>query len=184
MKLSCSKDWVRAVSKMLTGHKGQHKGPQFTSTDELSTFECVSVPDVPVSAYLRHIMARLENPDTWMAVPVLIKRLKDAGVPLTPYTAHRVLLGAVIVCDKCCTDLPYSNKVYAKIGLTTLADVNLVERLVLRLTDFKVHVTAAEANEMCGKLLPAVEKPSSVPTGGLVLPPLDPCAGRGRIGSR
>eukprot|EP01064_Diplonema_japonicum_P002225 TRINITY_DN1141_c2_g3_i1.p1 TRINITY_DN1141_c2_g3~~TRINITY_DN1141_c2_g3_i1.p1 ORF type:complete len:216 (+),score=50.70 TRINITY_DN1141_c2_g3_i1:62-649(+) len=177
--------WIKPLARVLegkpafhaSGRKDEKAGAYFKSDDPMSCFESVAVPKVTVQDYLYFLYSEVREPATWLAVAALILRIKEKGVlPLTPHTAHRVLLAALVVCDKAQCDFPCRNTKYARIGLTNLQDLNELERALLIYVDFTVVIPLSEARAARAFFTTPPEKrtDSISPTKGrLLLPPLN-----------
>ena len=119
----------------------------------LQDFENHRKCTLTASAYLSCMMRyeacrRRGHPSPSCAVVgvMYLQRLKtkDPTICVTSYNLQRLLLVSVMLAHKYLDDLYYSNKHWARIGGVTVQEINHLEATVLRLLDWKMHVSREE----------------------------------------
>eukprot|EP01064_Diplonema_japonicum_P033991 TRINITY_DN687_c0_g2_i1.p1 TRINITY_DN687_c0_g2~~TRINITY_DN687_c0_g2_i1.p1 ORF type:complete len:294 (+),score=25.02 TRINITY_DN687_c0_g2_i1:215-1096(+) len=99
-----------------------------------SDFECVSVPPMSLTAYMKQLSV-LGNEAAWPAALSILDRLgRFGGMPFTPLTGHRLLLTAFSLASKeICSDAESSHQRLAKVAGVAVADLHKMESSLLKL---------------------------------------------------
>eukprot|EP00161_Ancyromonas_sigmoides_P001724 TRINITY_DN1149_c0_g2_i1.p2 TRINITY_DN1149_c0_g2~~TRINITY_DN1149_c0_g2_i1.p2 ORF type:complete len:216 (+),score=104.29 TRINITY_DN1149_c0_g2_i1:397-1044(+) len=99
---------------------------------------------VPMGTYLKRVMRLTKMPRGVLLVALLLLEkllARNPALQLTPINAHRLLLVGSMIAQKLWTDIPYSNKYWAKIsGMFELNDLNAMEAEFLVLINFQLPI--------------------------------------------
>eukprot|EP00760_Papus_ankaliazontas_P008673 PhM_4_TR13905/c3_g1_i2/m.96185 len=100
---------------------------------------------IPIDAYVRRLWQLLPaamGDAPWVVTAVLVDRwMRATGSPLTPATAHRLLLGLVLVAVQYVEDVPPPMCVVSRAGGVRVAELATLQMAVLRDLDWRLHVT-------------------------------------------
>lgn len=111
---------------------------------KLHEFESQSVCTLSPSEYLSRMMRYGRCSPSCAVVGLMYLQTLKKTVPSACITSHnlqRLLLVAVMLANKFLDDLYFSNKHWAKIGGISLQEINGLELTILRLLDWKMHVS-------------------------------------------
>lgn len=75
-----------------------------------------------------------------MALYFIRKLLDRKLLKITNETFHRILLTAIVISAKCCTDFFLSNEFYAKVGGVCVKELNVLEEEMLKLLEWECFV--------------------------------------------
>eukprot|EP00181_Compsopogon_caeruleus_P004833 CAMPEP_0184680108 /NCGR_PEP_ID=MMETSP0312-20130426/2970_1 /TAXON_ID=31354 /ORGANISM="Compsopogon coeruleus, Strain SAG 36.94" /LENGTH=290 /DNA_ID=CAMNT_0027129993 /DNA_START=522 /DNA_END=1394 /DNA_ORIENTATION=- len=137
-------------------------------------FTADEIPSISLTDYLNRIMkhAMCSN-SCFITAHSLIERAvtKDQTLHLNSWSAHRILITAVMIAAKVQDDIYYNNSFYAKIGGLTVKELNHLELLLLKSLKFRTFVShedfkTSERNLIDGVLFS--ENPSSFAIRGLL----------------
>jgi len=108
------------------------------------------LPHIPIRKYIYNLINYIEdnenvdneNVDSMLIQTLFIlNRLLYRQIYLNPYNIHRLLLTCIMISSKIIQDRHYSNSVWAKFGGVTLKSINIMEKEILLLLDFKLFVS-------------------------------------------
>uniref|UniRef100_A0A7S1P3W3 Cyclin N-terminal domain-containing protein n=1 Tax=Vitrella brassicaformis TaxID=1169539 RepID=A0A7S1P3W3_9ALVE len=115
---------------------------------QLSTvFDSSTAPSITLSEYLKRILTYgYLGTHGCIVMFVLISRvlLKYPKIALTLVNGHRLFLTAALTTTKAYYDKFFDNLYWSKIGGISLVELNILERVFLRYTDFRLRVTTEE----------------------------------------
>ncbi|ORY45193.1 hypothetical protein BCR33DRAFT_697317 [Rhizoclosmatium globosum] len=122
----------------------------------------------PLPQFVAVLAARAKVPqNTLLCALVLVRRLaakiRQPAKGL-PCSRHRIFLASLIIAVKYNTDAPIKNKSWVPLAgnMFSIQEINLMERQLLSLLDYKVHITAKEL--FMALPLPSVSVGTSVGT--------------------
>lgn len=121
--------------------------------DPLSFFFSAFLPQIDTHSYIDRIVRYTKCSSTvFPHAIVLLKRLEkqDPRLRLSPYNLHRLVITAVVISAKFIDHAWYSNSYYARVGgISSVAEMNLLEIHMLKLLDYRVLVTMEEITRVC-----------------------------------
>eukprot|EP01065_Artemidia_motanka_P004177 TRINITY_DN12003_c0_g1_i1.p1 TRINITY_DN12003_c0_g1~~TRINITY_DN12003_c0_g1_i1.p1 ORF type:complete len:246 (+),score=65.21 TRINITY_DN12003_c0_g1_i1:86-739(+) len=107
-------------------------------------FETFHAPRIHIRDYL-HRMERYTHAseECYLSALILIDRLihRHPRIRVTSYNVHRLVLVAVMAAAKYRDDVYYSNAYYAAVGGISLAELNYMERELLRMLELDCGVS-------------------------------------------
>ncbi|KAJ1495991.1 cyclin PHO80-like protein, partial [Baffinella frigidus] len=113
-------------------------------------FQALREPKVSVEEYASRI-ARYGScaPGCLALSLVYLDRFlaRHSELEVSVLNAHRLLLGCTLVAAKQWEDSVYRNAFWAKVGGVSCAEINLLERQLLRGIDFRLHVDKPEFDQ-------------------------------------
>lgn len=117
-----------------------------TQTSPLTSFHSVRPPAIPIADYAARIQKYFCcSSECFVLGLVYLDRLaKRARMPVTFLSAHRLLIVAMMIAAKFQDDVFYANSFYARVGGLQVAELNGLEREMLRLLDYRLFVSPAE----------------------------------------
>jgi hypothetical protein len=149
-----------------------------------NVFDSSQVPNISVERYLTRLKAVFQCSDAaFVLALIIVDRLltKSDQEPhrLTMVNVHRLFLAGLIVSVKFNEDLVYGNSHYAKAGGIRLREVNRLERHLLWVLDYQIHVQPEEYMLYQRTLLVTFRSQHSSPTNNqipnaTVQPPISP----------
>eukprot|EP00756_Hemistasia_phaeocysticola_P024719 Hpha_TRINITY_DN15964_c1_g3::TRINITY_DN15964_c1_g3_i1::g.73474::m.73474 len=109
-------------------------------------FDARTQPGIPLYDYLRRWVrhTRCEASCVVAAVMLVDRVCMLSGFPVTALNVHRLLLAALTVSNKYCLDIPFLNSHYARVGGVSVEELNALERQLLQLLEFDVHLEKEE----------------------------------------
>eukprot|EP00756_Hemistasia_phaeocysticola_P024716 Hpha_TRINITY_DN15964_c1_g2::TRINITY_DN15964_c1_g2_i1::g.73473::m.73473 len=109
-------------------------------------FDARRLPTIPLYDYLRRWVRHTRcDVSCVVAAVMLIDRVcMLSGYPVTALNVHRLLLAALTVSNKYCLDIPFLNSHYARVGGVSVEELNALERQLLQLLEFDVHLEKEE----------------------------------------
>eukprot|EP01062_Namystynia_karyoxenos_P069984 TRINITY_DN65376_c0_g1_i1.p1 TRINITY_DN65376_c0_g1~~TRINITY_DN65376_c0_g1_i1.p1 ORF type:complete len:254 (+),score=44.87 TRINITY_DN65376_c0_g1_i1:113-874(+) len=108
--------------------------------DPRAFLECITVPARTMAAYMAQFDPLKRN-EAWPVALVLIDRYcRKAGVPFNAHVMHRLVVVSFVVACKLCYDLAALSAPTALRGSVRLDDLNEMERFFLILIDFDCSV--------------------------------------------
>jgi hypothetical protein len=136
------------------------------------------IPAMPIEDYIARLMTYMQCDEVvFRTATAYVTRLATPGLSiLTPWSIHRIFLGAAIIASKFCDDAPKHMHLFASCGGIELRETCTVERVLLNLLRFEVFVSCEQYREI-NKCIDAgfvFSRP-----GNLLLPLLE---GRHRLG--
>jgi len=129
---------------------GQHR-------EELLCFKSLQVPRISVLDYLIRFAEFFRySPACYVVAAAYIDRVlrSQPDFVLDAHTVHRLLLASLVVAVKFSDDVPLKNSWYAQAGGVTNRELNVLEVTLLKLLDWRVHVSAEEYDYYCGQIWP------------------------------
>eukprot|EP01065_Artemidia_motanka_P018694 TRINITY_DN2202_c2_g1_i1.p2 TRINITY_DN2202_c2_g1~~TRINITY_DN2202_c2_g1_i1.p2 ORF type:complete len:230 (+),score=78.34 TRINITY_DN2202_c2_g1_i1:59-748(+) len=116
-------------------------------------FQGTQVAQTSVHDYLVRVCKHGHcSKEVFMCMGILVDRYQTAGAQLTSYNIHRVLLTCFVIAAKLRDDTFYSNKFYATVGGVHHADMNVMERHMLRALNFMIDISAMEYEAGIGQV--------------------------------
>jgi len=112
-----------------------------------TAFQALREPKVTVEEYAARIARYGACAPGCLALAVVyLDRFlaRHGGVAVSVLNAHRLLLGCALVAAKQWEDSVFRNAFWAKVGGVSCAELNLLERELLRGLDFRLHVDKPE----------------------------------------
>mmetsp|Transcript_59504 Transcript_59504/g.153777 ORF Transcript_59504/g.153777 Transcript_59504/m.153777 type:complete len:143 (-) Transcript_59504:399-827(-) len=109
-------------------------------------FRCVQQPTLSLEAYAARLRKLFHcSSECFVICAAYLDRFDRRHPGITgPLTCHRLLLVSLALAAKFHDDTHYVNSFYAKVGGLSLQELNALELLMLRLLDFRLHVTPEE----------------------------------------
>jgi len=123
-------------------------------------FRSQQVPQISVFDYLVRLTEFFCcSPACYVVAAAYIDRVlrSQPDFALDAGTVHRLLLASLVIAVKFTDDRPLKNTWYAKTGGVSNRELNVLEATLLKLLDWRVHVSANEYDYYCGKIWPAVQ---------------------------
>ena len=114
-------------------------------------FHSVSVPDIPLSKYLKRI-SRYTNchAETLVcAVMYLLRVSRRSDLKITSLNAHRLLIVSIVVAMKYVEDECFTNRYMAKVGGISLVELNRLEVSFLKRLDFSLNIAPENFEQFC-----------------------------------
>lgn len=114
---------------------------------EASPFHASRIPSISVEAYFERIYTFAFCSKACYVIALLyLDRLsaRNANLALTSFTAHRLLITAVMLAAKFFDDIFYNNAYYAKVGGLPLSEMNALEVRMLRELSYQLNVSVEE----------------------------------------
>lgn len=111
--------------------------------ERLTLFHAASVPGITIANYLRRFKQfSLCSDSCYVLAFIYIDRLlqNNASFALSRRSVHRVLLTALLLAIKFHDDVYYTNLYYAQVGGIQLDELNRLEKEMLGLLHFDLHV--------------------------------------------
>ena len=108
-----------------------------------SIFDSKEIPNISMHDYLGRLNYYTNCSEAcFIYVLIYIEKLLQYNprFTLTPFNIHKITLGAFILAIKYVDDLYGDNSVYAKIGGIPLTEFNAIEKIMLELINFRLHV--------------------------------------------
>eukprot|EP00756_Hemistasia_phaeocysticola_P010419 Hpha_TRINITY_DN15015_c1_g1::TRINITY_DN15015_c1_g1_i1::g.123507::m.123507 len=117
------------------------KAPSVPGTP-LADFICVSEPPISASIYLKQAGCRFVKSDsTWTVALILVDRFcRRAGVALGPLNVHRLTLTALLVAAKLTIDGSGITRVFSRSLRMPAAELNTMEISFLQVLDWDINV--------------------------------------------
>lgn len=144
----------------------------------LLAFHARNVPSISIQAYLMRILKYCPmSSDIFLSLLVYFDRMTRAGVPIRSqddgnveavtapedgsvtafavdsFNVHRLVIAAIVVASKFCSDVFYTNSRYAKVGGLPLAELNHLEFQFLLLNDFRLLIPLEDLQRYADQLL-------------------------------
>lgn len=127
-----------------------------------TSFEGVRAPAISVEEYLRRLMQYFKCSQSCLVLAAAyIDRLLNMkpDFVLDKFNVHRLMLATVTVAAKMHDDTYYPNSWYAQIGGITNQELNLLEAELLRMINWRVHVTAEDFEQYQTQMFAAAGLP-------------------------
>lgn len=106
------------------------------------------IPQLTIPDFLNHLYKHLHcSPSVYICMVVLLDRYLAAAKPhvtLNEGTIRALVLVASVIAIKYEEDDYYTNSYYAHVGGMSLAELNVLERLMLGSLQFSVHISESE----------------------------------------
>ncbi|KAH9942334.1 cyclin-domain-containing protein [Epithele typhae] len=112
--------------------------------ESLTRFHSRVAPTISVVDYLRRIVRFTKAERVCLLITLHYIDQISVRMPafvLSSLTCHRFVISAICVSSKCLCDVFCSNTVYAKVGGISVAELNVLEREFLRITEWKLTPT-------------------------------------------
>eukprot|EP00294_Goniomonas_avonlea_P004225 CAMPEP_0114553058 /NCGR_PEP_ID=MMETSP0114-20121206/7453_1 /TAXON_ID=31324 /ORGANISM="Goniomonas sp, Strain m" /LENGTH=272 /DNA_ID=CAMNT_0001737971 /DNA_START=65 /DNA_END=883 /DNA_ORIENTATION=+ len=113
----------------------------------VTVFHSEVLPLISFDQYYKHLRCfRGISPSCYVAAAVYLERVlsRSAGMLLTSFNAHRLYLTCLVLATKFVEDLSYRNSAWAALGGVALSELNLLERELLAILSFELHITCAQ----------------------------------------
>jgi hypothetical protein len=109
-------------------------------------FHSAVPPRITIQEYVVRLTSFECSPVCYVLCLVYIDRLlkKEARFAVDHFTCHRLLAAALVLAVKFEDDVYYTNRVYAKCSGLSVKELNYLERLLIRLLDYRLFVDASE----------------------------------------
>eukprot|EP01062_Namystynia_karyoxenos_P051627 TRINITY_DN4063_c0_g1_i9.p1 TRINITY_DN4063_c0_g1~~TRINITY_DN4063_c0_g1_i9.p1 ORF type:complete len:277 (+),score=87.05 TRINITY_DN4063_c0_g1_i9:82-912(+) len=119
--------------------------PEGDLLDLREVFECSAVPPQSFSAYMMRFRRYRQVDSLWVQALVLAHRLQTwEDVTITSHTMHRLMLTCFLCATKLNIDNSQANKIVAGHGGVPTSELSFMERCLLILLDWTVHVGGEE----------------------------------------
>eukprot|EP01065_Artemidia_motanka_P016810 TRINITY_DN2040_c1_g2_i1.p1 TRINITY_DN2040_c1_g2~~TRINITY_DN2040_c1_g2_i1.p1 ORF type:complete len:258 (+),score=14.07 TRINITY_DN2040_c1_g2_i1:53-826(+) len=144
-------------------------GHAHESHNPLAFFDCVSVPKISFTGYVKQL-SKLKCDDLWLPALILADRfLSNTKTCLNPHNVHRLMLVSYAVAAKSCYDIKSVNKAVSRYGSVGLEDLNVMERAFLTMVDWNVRVSEQDF-QTCAENLGAIKEAASLPPSEVPAP--------------
>ncbi|KAF6001409.1 hypothetical protein CCYA_CCYA13G3613 [Cyanidiococcus yangmingshanensis] len=114
---------------------------------DASPFHASRIPNISVEAYFERIYTFAFCSKACYVIALLyLDRLsrRNASLRMTSFTAHRLIITAVMLAAKFFDDIFYNNAYYAKVGGLPLREMNALEVRMLRELAYQLNVSLEE----------------------------------------
>ena len=129
--------------------------------EPVTRFHSVATPATSLAVMYGHLTARsaaFDDDTGLIAVTLMLRYQRTAGLPITMAMLHRVFLTAALVASKTHHDCrAIDNGTLARLFSVQLIDLNLMERRFLAGVDFRVAVFASDLEATLAELVRAPE---------------------------
>lgn len=144
-------DWLAsAVSLLLSQKCDRNDSNAFRPTPEQAIgifFSSIRLP-FAVDSYVLRLVTYMDcSKAAFVCALIYLDRLVriDPRFRITVYNVHRLILTATVIATKFLDDSVYKNTHYAYVGgISQIAEMNRLEKEMLRLLEYRVSVDAAE----------------------------------------
>eukprot|EP01063_Lacrimia_lanifica_P020476 TRINITY_DN27777_c0_g1_i1.p1 TRINITY_DN27777_c0_g1~~TRINITY_DN27777_c0_g1_i1.p1 ORF type:complete len:330 (+),score=86.31 TRINITY_DN27777_c0_g1_i1:62-1051(+) len=150
----------------------------------LCTQEELSVLNIPAHAHVSvtDVLVRVCkyakcSPSVFIALALMVDRVRQVfGITIHPDNVHQVVMGCFVLVVKMLDDVPYHNKVYARIAGYDTERLNAIERVLLKGMDWDVYIDSDAFSmyraELLGEPLPTPPVAPEVPVKTVQFSPL------------
>eukprot|EP00928_Gymnodinium_smaydae_P002854 TRINITY_DN11043_c0_g1_i2.p1 TRINITY_DN11043_c0_g1~~TRINITY_DN11043_c0_g1_i2.p1 ORF type:complete len:329 (+),score=53.86 TRINITY_DN11043_c0_g1_i2:57-1043(+) len=112
-----------------------------------TVFHSVYLPRVTILSYMSRLHCFFKCSDScFISALIYIERLckKHAVIVVNEYSVHRMMLTGLVVASKFHDDRYFKNEYYAKVGGITMTELNTLERTLLKLLNWDLHISPQE----------------------------------------
>jgi hypothetical protein len=120
----------------------------------VKAFRSVAVPDLDLLSYIQRLRTEFRcSSECYVICAAYLDRLDRQYPGITDaLSCHRLLLCSLMLAIKFHDDTHYVNSFYARVGGLSLHEMNALEVVMMRLLDFRLHVTPEEFERYRGLL--------------------------------
>eukprot|EP01062_Namystynia_karyoxenos_P018407 TRINITY_DN16861_c0_g1_i1.p1 TRINITY_DN16861_c0_g1~~TRINITY_DN16861_c0_g1_i1.p1 ORF type:complete len:234 (+),score=64.56 TRINITY_DN16861_c0_g1_i1:101-802(+) len=121
-----------------------------------TVFDSASCPRISVRNYLIRVIqwGGFTSEEGLLMAAIYVRRMREcSGLGLTSMNVHRILLAALVIMAKHCSDSHFCNSWYARVGGIALPDLNRLETTFLQCMDWECWVDISEFTEFRESLL-------------------------------
>eukprot|EP01065_Artemidia_motanka_P015933 TRINITY_DN19642_c1_g1_i1.p1 TRINITY_DN19642_c1_g1~~TRINITY_DN19642_c1_g1_i1.p1 ORF type:complete len:332 (+),score=106.28 TRINITY_DN19642_c1_g1_i1:368-1363(+) len=128
---------------------------QRPGNQKAQSFVSFARPTVSITDYVRRIHRYCQaSTECFLVALILVDRLihKQQDLFMCSMNVHRLFSTAVLLAIKCRDDMYYTNKFYAQVYGQGLKEINFLEREMLVLLDFDLHVTMQDYGQFLSEI--------------------------------
>ena len=123
--------------------------------DPSHVFFSYHIPGMSIDDYIFRLMTYMSCDDyVFRTAVVYVKRLVDASSscsfsnPLTPWSVHRIFLGASIIASKICDDEPRHMQIFSSCGGVECSEACAIELVLLSMLGYDLFVSADQFRQV------------------------------------
>lgn len=123
-----------------------------TQVEDIATeFHGKKVPDIGIQQYIERMFTYSScSPSCFVIAHIYLDRFfLRQNMYFTSFTAHRLLITAVMVAAKFMDDVVFNNAYYARVGGVSTTELNKLEMAFLYGIDFRLQVTTKAFHNCC-----------------------------------
>ncbi|KAJ9462015.1 Nuc-1 negative regulatory protein preg [Diplonema papillatum] len=123
----------------------------------LSLYDAQVAPGIPIKTYVRRWLdgSHCDTEALVLAVIYVDRLCLHTRLTITRNNVHRILLAALTVATKSCTERALPNSLYASVGGVCVSELNRLERTFLTDTDWRIFVSGETFSSYYSCLTPA-----------------------------
>jgi len=134
--------WAEALSDVLDRLCWHNKNRQ-VSIHHVTKFHALRLPKITISAYVRRICFHSNcSEECFVIALIYIERLigRNKRFFINEFNVHRLILTSVMIAAKYFDDEHFDNSYYCRVGGLSCKEINELERVLLRMLNFNLHV--------------------------------------------
>jgi len=134
--------WVETLADVLNRLCWQNENRQVSNT-HVTKFRALRLPKITISAYISRIVFCSNCSEECFAIALIyIERLvgRNKNFFISEFNVHRLILTSVMMAAKYYDDHHFDNAYYSRVGGLSCKEVNELERELLLMINFNVHV--------------------------------------------
>jgi len=134
--------WVESLADVLNRLCLQNESRQVINTP-MTKFRALRLPKITISAYIRRIVFYSNcSEECFVIALIYIERLvgRNKNFFINEFNVHRLILTSVMLAAKYYDDNHFDNAYYSRVGGLSCKEINELERELLLMINFNVHV--------------------------------------------